>query len=344
MKSSLRAPVLVALIPVVTLACTRRESTSQQPPPLVRVHTLVSSAEAPLELRASLAAAHRARLGFRQGGVIAAIEATEGDRVQRGQVLARLVDTDARAAVRAALAAQGKAERDKSRAERLATQGAIPTSVRDDARSQFEAADARLDEAREALQRTSLVAPLEGTVFARLAEPGESIGAGSPVIVIDSSGRLRARAGATESERQRLRSGQPASIALDDGESLGGRVTSVAEAPNPEDGLYAVEVTPDAQRPDRLLPGMLVRLRFTGAPAGQVVRIPLEALVYRNDQDQVFVVESTGQALRARMRPVAIDRSAGPTVIVRQGLKAGERVISEGAYFLQDGQTVRVAE
>ncbi len=116
--------------------------------------------------------------------------------------------------------------------------------------------------AREALQRMQMVSPAAGTVFARLAEPGETVGPGMPVLVIDSTERLTVRAGATERELALLALGLAATLELADGATFGGRVKSLARTPNLEDGLFTVTVTPDDTAQRKLLPGALVRLLF----------------------------------------------------------------------------------
>ncbi len=335
--------VAVCIPPLLAIACRRQAPAGALPPPLVRVHRIAPSQAASLELRGSIAAAHRVRLGFKQMGVIAALLVDNGDRVARGQVVGRLNDVDARSLVRAAQAARDKAGRDAQRAERLVTQGALPSNLRDDARNQLEAAEAQLAQAREALARTQLVSPVTGTVLSRLAEPGESVNAVTPVLVIDSADALIARAGATERERERLKVGMNSVLVLDDGASRPGRLTSLATTPNAEDGLYAVEVTPESARP-ALLPGALARLRFEGPRPTSVVTIPLDALVHRQDRDYVFALERrNGQAV-VRLTPIAVDRVEGTTLLVRDGLTGGQSIVAEGAYFLEDGQAVRTMD
>jgi hypothetical protein len=182
-------------------------------------------------------------------------------------------------------------------------------------------------------------------VFARLAEPGETVGPGTPVLVIDSTEHLVVRAGATEQERNQLSLGQAAAFLLSDYTSAAGRVTSLATTPNTDDGLYTVEVTPDPSRRLTLLPGALVRLQFANNHSGQnAIRIPLDALVHRRDQDFVFVIQTAAAGPFVNLRPITVARVSGTEVIVQVGLTGAERIVAEGAYFLQDNQAVRILE
>ncbi len=324
---------------LVLLCCGRHPDAGAPPPPLVEVVALAASTDQPVELRGSAAARSRIRLGFKQPGVVAEVRAQEGDAVRQGQLLATLDEVDARAQLRVAAAHREKARRDAERAARLVAEGALASSVRDDAQSQLEAAEAQVAQAEDALARTRLLAPSAGTVFARLAEPGETVGAGTPILVLDTTGLLVVKAPATERERQALRVGQAARLTGDAGEAFPGRVTSIATTPNAADGLYTVEVTPEAGR--RLLPGTLLRVRFEPGRKAAELRIPLEAVVHRQDRDFVFVLQAGGTV---RQVAVEVDEAEGREIVVRSGLEGGERVVAEGAYFLQDGQRVRTIE
>jgi RND family efflux transporter MFP subunit len=330
----------LSLAALLSLACGSKRASVPPPPPAVKSTVVATTADAPLLLRGTIAADARLRLGFKTGGILAAVLVKEGDRVARGQVLARLDPTDAEAHLRAATAQRDKAKRDWIRADRLATEGALASSAREDARTALEAAEAALAVAREALARTALVSPVQGTVFQRVAESGESIQAGNPVLLVDETGSLTVKVGVTDRDLRRLRAGQLARLIPEDGGApVQGRIASLAPTPNPADGLYAVEVKPEGQ-PRNWQPGVLIGVRFDGAAADPSLRVPLEALVHRQDRDWVFVVAEG----KARLAPVELGRTEGREIVVRSGLRGGERVVTEGAYFLQDGQPVRVVD
>lgn len=308
------------------------------PPPLVLTHRVEAGETGALALRGVVSARSRMRLGFKQGGAIAAVLVREGDAVRPGQVLARQDDTDARAQVQAATAQRDKARRDAERAERLVGEGALPSSVREDARDQLQAAEAHLSLAQESLRRTRLVASARGTVFQRVAEPGETVGSGHPVLVVDETGQSILKVGLTERDLRRVKEGQPVTVQPEDGSpAFPGKVASLSPTPSPEDGLYAAEIAPATRRD--LRPGLLMQVRFEG-PQEKAVRIPLESLVHREDKDLVFVVAQG----KVKALPVTVARGEGRTVLLRGGLQGGELIVAEGAYFMQDGQSIRAKE
>ena len=334
----------VCLLAVLAASCGRSREPEAVQPPLVRTVTVAPADQGPLELRGQVSARSRLRLGFKLAGVVQEVLVREGDRVARGQLLARLDDLDARSMVRAARAARDKAKRDAERAERMAKEGALATSLRDDAQSQLEAAEAQLAQAEDALERTRLRAPIAGTVFMRTAEAGETLDAGTPVVILDTTSVLEVTGGATEREVKAFRVGQKVELVREDGGApFAGRVSALATTPNASDGLYAVEASPEAGAPE-LRPGALLRMRFAARGPAQGLRIPLEALVHRLDRDYVFVVEAAALGSVVRLRPVEAGPAEGRDVAVLSGLSGGERIVGEGAYFLQDGQAVRLLE
>ena len=116
-------------------------------------------------------------------------------------------------------------------------------------------------------------------------------------------------------------------------------MTSLATTPNASDGLYADRGDARGVAVD-LRPGALVRIRFAAPSDATALRIPLEALVHRQDRDFVFVLDGG----TVRQVPVEVDEAEGREIVVRSGLRGGERIVAEGAYFLQDGQSVRTLE
>jgi RND family efflux transporter MFP subunit len=343
--------VFVVLSAVALPACTRAQVELPPPPPTVRTSVVSASAEPPLAVRGPVVAGSRLRLGFKTPGVVKAILVKDGEAVRKGQVLARLDSADASANARAAQAVRDRAKREWQRSVKLADEGALASSSREDAKSTLDGAEASLAVAWEALKGMQLTSPVSGTVFKRMAEPGETVGAGAPVLIVDETQRPVVKLGVTDRDLKRLKKDLTATlIAEDTGASLRGVISTLSATPDSADGLYAVEVTPSARgagKPggkveESLRLGTLVTVQFETATQ-QAIRIPLEALVHRNDKEWVFVVENAPAPI-ARIRAVGIGRSEGRDVVVSKGLTGGERIITEGAYFLLDGQTVCVRQ
>ena len=331
---------LLASSLLLLAACGREEAKVAEAPPLVRAFQTARTGEDAVELRGTVVPRERLRLGFKAPGILKAMKVREGDRVQAGQVLAVLDDLDARSQSRVAQASLDRARREAERAARLVQEGALPAIQREDTRNQLESAEALWRQAVDGVNRTRILAPLSGTIHQRLAEPGEAVGAGVPVLVLDSADHPVVRTGVPERELASMKPGRYTEILEPGGGPRVARITSVASAPG-DDGLYAVEVVPVA---GRLRTGSLVQVRVPFAPEPGRVRIPFSALVNRQGHDLVAFLQPAGKDFKVWFHPVKVDKADGHGVILRQGLGPGERIVSEGAFSLQDGQTVRILE
>ncbi|HSM13706.1 MAG TPA: efflux RND transporter periplasmic adaptor subunit, partial [Thermoanaerobaculia bacterium] len=173
-------------------------------------------------------AERRAALAFTQPARVAERPVEVGDRVEAGQVLARLDADEYRLAEQSAAAAVAEldvrlaqAERDQARVEQLAAaRAATAEEVEQTAaataaiRAAHEAATARLGETRRRLDEAVLRAPFAATVTAVRLEPGEWAAPGAPVVELAGRGAVEVRVEVPESIRTDLAAGDPVRIAL----------------------------------------------------------------------------------------------------------------------------------
>lgn len=337
--------VLAFTATVSAAGCRGRDEAVARPvDPAVLTVTLRARAEPPLTRRGAVTSGARLRLGFDAPGVIAALPVRTGDVVKRGQLLARLKDGDAAAALHAAEAHRARAQRDDGVAGTLLGSGAVSANQREEARSALQVAAANASFAAESLGQRRLVSPIAGTVLQRLAEPGEAVGPGTPVLLLEDTQRLVVKVGVNERDLPRVKAGQRATLVMDgvDG-TTPASVSSVAPAPG-DDGLYAVDVSPGPGPSALFRPGSLLTVRFEDAAAAPSIRVPFDAIVHRDEKAWVFLVTGAPAAPEAVLREVSFDRADGKEVHVRSALKDGDRIVREGAYFLRDGQPVRLLD
>jgi RND family efflux transporter MFP subunit len=315
---------------------------------VVRTIAIRQQSDRALERRGEVAPAARLHLGFRAPGTVRAVYVREGDAVRKGQLLAMLDDTDASASLRDAEASAKDAQAESDSARALVASGSIPQRSYDRATTELDRALARRALAAQSVVDTHLYAPISGQVLSRHVEPGEVVEPASTLFVIDESHRLSVRIGLAQRDVARVHVEQDVTLAPV-GESpsppLAGYVASVTPAPNPDDALYTVEVRPkDGTAWAGVRPGSQVTVRFADASPPAVVRVGLDALVHRRDQDIVFVVEGRSGETTVRARVVTLGWSEGSDVVLEGGLQEGDRIVSEGAYFLKDGDRVAVVD
>lgn len=297
-----------------------------------------------------------------------------GDRVGRGDVLARLGDRKARAArerlaaglrvARAAVAAaQARlklAQVEKERvgnllAERSATQRDYDRAAAeyDAARAAADLAQARGEEAARALQEAEerladhvLTAPFTGCIAARFVDPGAMVAPGSAVVRLVDDSRLRVYCDVPQVYAEAVATGLTAGLHTDafPGREIAGRVGRVGPAVDAASRTLPVQVFTDGR--DRngercLRPGMFVTVSLL-LGREEVLAIRREAIlkIAGTGTPYVFVVRGG----RAQKRFVETGLESGDRVAVISGLAEGEQVIYRGQVGLRGGETVQVRD
>lgn len=361
------------------LACAGLTLACRTPEPYVKPVTPVTVATADeamdgtgVRYSGSAVAALEVPVAFKVGGYVDDVLATRddrgqlrriqaGDRVTRGATLARIRPADyeqkvaqARAGVAEGEAMLANARVDFERASRLYERRSLTKPEFDGARARLDATTARVEGARAMLRETELLlddvvlkAPISGVVLRRMVEAGSLAGSGMPAFLLADTSSVKIVFGVPDMVVKTLKAGQSQAVTFDaiPGETFDGRVTSVAPASDPVTRVYQVEVTLP-NRDQRIEIGFIASLRLAADAEHAVVTIPLESVVKppagRGDGYAVFVVEGTGGATVARLRPVALGEAIGNDIVVTSGLASGDRVVVRGATIVADGEPVRV--
>jgi multidrug efflux system membrane fusion protein len=346
----------------------------EKPIPAVRVEVVKSGTSASGKVVYSAVAQPKATvpLAFRGPGYVttlmsvrtssgAARDVGEGDRVKRGDVIARIRDAEYRdkveqatGQVAAARASAEKARLDFERTSRLfATQSITKpemeaaTANRDGTRAQLAAAEAALEEARVGLRDTSLVVPVDGEVLKKSAEPGSYMGPGMPAFVVGDVSSVKVVLGVPDVALRDVKLGQQVAVTTDalPGRTFTAHVSRIASAADQTTRNFDVEIEiPNADRVWK--PGMIASAELGGGAGAQPVPLlPLTAFVDApggGDKFAVKVIEGTGADTKAKLRPVELGDVIGNRVAVVHGLAAGERVITTGASMVVEGERVEV--
>ncbi|AKF09317.1 efflux RND transporter periplasmic adaptor subunit [Sandaracinus amylolyticus] len=296
-------------------------------------------AREPLELPGLVMPRDTFDLGFPGGGVILDVLVDAGDEVQRGQVLARLDATAARATVMQARESLARAERDLGRARTLSESGSLPSATFEDAQTGAEVARANVAAAGFALRYSTLRAPDDGWVDARLADAREVIGPGQPVLRIASRARgWVLRVAVPDRSVARLHEGDAATITLDamPERTLDARIVEIARLPSIGSGTYDVEIAFDAPAELTMRTGLVGRVSI---PIGETfgASVPVSALVDGRDHDAAVLVVDGG---RARRVPVRVAFLRGDHAVLASALDDVDAVIGVGADRLDPGAHV----
>ncbi len=342
----------VAAALLALAGCGRPEAPKADAAPLpVRVH-VVGAAGAQPQMRATGTVRLRREtpLAFVADGRLVRLEVREGMAVRAGQLIAALDSQPFDSDVAAAEAAVRQAEAELQRQRRLFADGWVARARVDQQEAAAGAARAQRDAARFRQRYVRIVAPADGVVLRRLAEPGQTLAAGTPVLVL---GELREgfvlRVPMTDREIAGLGIGQPAVVSFGPGgpPELRGQVVEIAGRADERTGSFRVEVALPGH-PD-LRSGLIGEARFAPrAPdpgrGPQPLQIPASALfAARADEGFVWQVRPEGSGLVVRAHMVRLGPVSAGGVAVAEGLKPGDRIVLGGVDRLADGMPVVVA-
>ncbi|MFM9937273.1 MAG: efflux RND transporter periplasmic adaptor subunit [Novosphingobium sp.] len=292
-------------------------------------------------------------LGFRVPGKIADRLVNAGERVRAGQPLFRLDARDLGLAASAALgrvrAAEADAARttaDEARLRPLVATGAVSASAYDGAKAARDAAAASLASARAGAANAAnergyatLFADADGVVTEVLAEPGQVVAAGTPVLRFARAGAREALVAVPETAVTQLPRAAQAQV-YGAPTQLSATLREVAGAADPLTRTFAARYVL-AGRADAIPLGATVTIRVQGAPA-EAVRVPLGAMVDLGRGAGVWIV---GTDAKVRFRPAQPLRLTEEEALLPAALlPPGTRIVALGGHLLKEGQKVRLAD
>ena len=302
---------------------------------------------------------HETDLSFKVGGILVSIGPTagtdwdEGTPVKAGTVLAELKQADFTNALNSARAKAELSSKTLERFRKLRSTDAISQQELDVTEADWRTAQAQLDQAEQNLRDSRLVAGKHGVVLARYVNSGVTVSAGQRVLRFADTSLMSVELGLPDRLVGRLAPGKEVPVEVSGLEGMPqfrGRVSEVGVAASGEGRLFRVVIK--VPNPDGLLrSGMTARIRVrdASAAASGTVSIPLSALVtfvsdgssQVNAQTQlaVFVVQG-GKAVK---RPVKTGDILNSSILITEGLRAGEQVVTSGASLLYDGAPIEVA-
>lgn len=324
-------------------------------PPLVTViYPKLGEVAATVAVTGTISAQNDMPIGVDgEGGRIAEVLVEAGDRVKKGQLLARLDPFVAQSQVAAAEASleELKASAASLSAEYSRAQRAVGVfSVEDaerrrtaalTAQAKVKLAEAQLQEARTRLTRTHVVAPSDGIVLTRTVEIGQVTLPGNTVLFhLARGGAIEMRGQVAEQDMPRLKVGQSVRVYIDGApQTFEGKVWQVGAVIDTVTRQGQVRIALPRADPN-LRPGAFARADIDiGETRGMIV--PQTAVLSDDNGTYTLVVDSE---LRVARRPISVGGIHSAGLVVTAGLSDDDRVISIAGAFLRPGEKVSVAD
>ncbi|MBL8276038.1 MAG: efflux RND transporter periplasmic adaptor subunit [Pelomonas sp.] len=350
------ATAAVCLLPLVLAAC--GDQTPADPrtdPPLVRVATLTAANQSARSFTGTIGARVQSDLGFRVGGKVLERLVETGQTVRRGQALMRLDPVDLRLAVsaqqEAVTAARARAQQaaeDEARFRDLKGTGAISASAYDQAKAasdaaqaQLRAAEAQADVARNASRYTELVADADGVVVDTMAEPGQVVPAGQPVVRLAQAGSREAVVQLPETLRPSVGSSATASLYGQEDVTVAAKLRQISGAADRLTRTFEARYQLEGALASAPLGATVtVRIPDGRSKTPEQLSVPVGALLDKGNAPGVWVI--TGQPAIVSWKRVVVHGIDDETARISGGVRSGDRVVSLGAHLLTDGSAVRI--
>lgn len=298
---------------------------------------------------ASVVAEVQVQVASRLMGYIREISVAEGQRVSPGQRLFSIDPVDiqgqvdqARAGLQQAEDAQRDAKVEYDRFSALLKEEAVTRQQYEKMKLQHDLATARVNQAQAGLATAShqlryatVTAPIAGVVTRKLAHAGDLASPGQPVLTLENPARLQIQTHVPEAVFRTLKIGAQVAVEVDgQAAPIQARVALLTPAADPVSRLFMVKL--DTAAPG-LRSGLFARALF---PQGerQVLAVPVGAVVTRAGIGGVFVVRPDGLVEFRMVQQGAIQDGR---VEVQAGLAPGERVVTQGAERLENGDRIR---
>jgi len=301
----------------------------------------------------------------RVAGRIDSLTAKLGDRVSKGQLIAKIEDRELQQQVKQVeqnvlvnRATVTQRESDLQlrkttldRQRELLSRGLATRQTIEDAEAAHNSAvaavelaqaqlgqtQARLDELKITLSNTNIVSPVDGFIGRRNLDQGAFAGANTAILSVVEISTVRLVSNLVEKDFKRVTAGVVALIEVDafPGEQFTGVVSRVAPVFDAATRTASMEI--EVPNPGfRLKPGMFARVKLTVDRRADALTVPRNAVVDSDGKRGVFLVD--GQS--AKFRPVTTGLQDNERIEILSGLEEGTRVITTGALALRDGDRI----
>ncbi|NTZ06287.1 efflux RND transporter periplasmic adaptor subunit [Burkholderia metallica] len=351
---------VASALPLALAACNgKAPSDPRTEAPLVRTAVVQAAVPASRSFTGTVAARVQSDLGFRVSGKVLERLVDTGQTVRRGQPLMRLDPIDLKLAARArdeaVAAAQARARQtaeDEARYRDLRGTGAISASAYDQikaaadaAKAQLSAAEADADVARNATGYAQLVADGDGVVMETLAEPGQVVSTGQPVVRLAHAGSREAVIQLPETLRPAVGSVAQAGLFGKPDVSVPATLRQLSDTADARTRTFEARYVLQGALADAPL-GATVTIRIPDdahAASQRGMQVPIGALLDAGNGPGVWVV--AGEPAKAAWRPVKVEHLDDDSARVSGdgALKQGDRVVALGAQLLREGEAVRVS-
>ena len=299
-------------------------------------------------------------LSFRNSGIITVLDMKLGQKVKRGQLLAKLDNVGSRLAyeqavttLNSAASQMNTAKLSLNRVRSLFEKGSSSLSDFEAAKNSFKTAEESYKSAKrgvdiqqEQIRYGYIYAPEDGIIASIAAEVDENVQAGQAIGILNSGTDMEISLGIPESTITGIEEGMDVEVTFAslDGEKFKAKVTEVSPAVDSNTATYPVLVTV-ANPSSAVRSGMAANVTFDFADQDMdhtIIVVPVHAVGEDSDGRFVFLIEEEGEKAKVRKQQIDIGNLSAEGFEVKSGLTAGQKIATAGLQTLLNGQEVRL--
>jgi membrane fusion protein, multidrug efflux system len=345
--------VFVKFSQISLLMAMGKEMEKAGPPP-ESVGSAVAEAQAwegRLSAVGSVAGAKSVDVSNDAAGRVKRIRFESGAIAKKGQVLVELDTNVERAQLASAVSRRDLAEVTAKRSRMLFAENVIARAQLDSDEAQLRTAGSEVDALQAQIERKIVRAPFSGRLGIRVVDLGQYVNPGTKLTVLEEVGAVFVDFTLPQQHFGSVREGLPVRVTI--GRPASAAIDGVISAVEPalDDATRSVKLRASVpNEAAKLQPGMFVNVAVVTPKQGRVVTVPATAILHAPYGDSVIVIEdkppgSPGMATGPGGKPVKVARqqfvrlgeARGDFVAIADGVKAGQQVVSAGAFKLRNG-------
>jgi len=270
-----------------------------------------------------------------------------GEQVKAGTVLLVQESGNETAQLSAASARLRLAQANYERMVQLRKKNTVSQNELDTALQQKESAQGDVDNLKTTLNKKVVTAPFDGRLGIRKVDLGQDLAVGTQIVSLQATNRVRVNFPVPQFWLVKMTKGLPVTVQLGDGSNnvVKGEVTAVGADIDATTRNATVQSSLENSS-NQFIPGMAVQTQVTLSNPEKTLAVPSTAVIFAPFGDTVFVIEKDKEkgTLKARQQFVRLGKSRGDFIEIADGLKAGEQVVSAGAFKLTNGQSVVISQ
>jgi membrane fusion protein, multidrug efflux system len=292
-----------------------------------------------IQITGTVASFEDVKIPAEEGGRVVKWLVEKGAHVARGQVLAQLDDALLKAGYDAANAAYKIAQTNFEKQQKVFAEQGISDLQMKTFEYQRDAAKAQADLMKARWDKMQIKSPIDGILNNRFLNAGEMIGPGMPIAHVVNMNRLKITAGIPERYANSFKVGDEVNFTIDaiPGETFTGKVGFAAAAINRDNRTLPAEIFVTSAH-QKLKPEMIASLRIVLSSRPHSIVISEDYMQKADLNRFVVFVDNNGVAEERRIKIGAVN---GGKVLVEEGLKEGEQLITLGYQNVANGQKIK---